>query len=91
MGGRRGYIPQNLRWGDGYITIPQYGWLTGQPTRLQHAFFYENNETYMQFLFSSVKYQIYIYFQNKYQFGGFVHWTPYWVFAPEPHWVTSVP
>jgi len=23
----------------GYITIPQYGWLTGQPTRLQHAFF----------------------------------------------------
>ena len=25
--------------GDGYITIPQYGWLTGQPTRLQNAFF----------------------------------------------------
>jgi len=23
----------------GYITIPQYGLLTGQPARLQHAFF----------------------------------------------------
>jgi len=25
--------------GNGYITIPQYGWLNGQPTRLQNAFF----------------------------------------------------
>ena len=25
------------------------------------------------FYFSSVKYPLYIYFRNKYQFGGFVH------------------
>jgi len=30
-------------------------------------------------------------FTNKYQLGGFVHYTPYWVFAPGPQWVTSGP
>jgi len=30
-------IPQkNLGWADGYITIPLYGWLTGQPSGPQH-------------------------------------------------------
>ena len=43
------------------------------------------------FYFSSVKYQFYIHFQNKYQLWGFVHYTSYWDFAPGPHWVTSVP
>jgi len=39
--GGMGCIPQNLwtHMGDDYITIPQYGWLTGRLTRLQHAFF----------------------------------------------------
>jgi len=30
--------PKKIYGGDGYITIPKYGWLPGQPTRLQHAF-----------------------------------------------------
>jgi len=31
---------KNLRWGVAILPPPpQYGWLTGQPTRLEHAFF----------------------------------------------------
>jgi len=39
-GGGGNASPTHKNYGsDGYITVPKYGWLPGQPARLQHAFF----------------------------------------------------
>jgi len=72
--GDGGYIPPKNYGGEmAILPSPEYGWLIGQPTRLQHAFLNENKKkTCMHFLFFLHKISVLHPFKNKYQLRGFV-------------------
>jgi len=82
---------QKFAVGDGYITIPQYGWLTGQPSGPQHiqivpAYSEPIGSVTVEstsFSFTSI---------SKISISlGVRPLDPYWVFVPGSHWLTSVP